>query len=126
LFDDKNLQGGKRILNIKAWKLWLFAAACFLFAGIMNLIEKKYLTGIIDIFLSVADTFLSISNYKKDNKPNKIEVHEAELKEMNIELKQLIAEDKKYKAIEKYRNVTGLGLKEAKEYVDSMSKENLH
>jgi len=36
------------------------------------------------------------------------------------ELKILISEDKKIEAIKKYRMVTGLGLIEAKEYVDSL------
>jgi ribosomal protein L7/L12 len=38
------------------------------------------------------------------------------------ELKSLILEGKKVEAIKKYRIATGLGLKEAKEYVDSLSK----
>ncbi len=37
------------------------------------------------------------------------------------ELKILISEGKKIKAIKKYRMVTGLGLLEAKQYVDSLS-----
>ncbi|QAT40920.1 ribosomal protein L7/L12 [Clostridium sp. JN-9] len=38
------------------------------------------------------------------------------------ELKSLILEGKKIEAIKKYRIATGLGLKEAKEYIDSLSK----
>ena len=38
------------------------------------------------------------------------------------ELKSLILEGKKVEAIKKYRMATGLGLKEAKEYIDSLSK----
>lgn len=38
------------------------------------------------------------------------------------ELKSLILEGKKVEAIKKYRIATGLGLKEAKEYIDSLSK----
>lgn len=38
------------------------------------------------------------------------------------ELKSLLLEGKKIEAIKKYRIATGLGLKEAKEYVDSLSK----
>ncbi|MBU3182906.1 hypothetical protein [Clostridium psychrophilum] len=44
---------------------------------------------------------------------------------MDIELRKLIAEGKEIKAFEKYRMVTGLGLKEHKEYVDLISKESL-
>jgi len=38
------------------------------------------------------------------------------------ELKSLILEGKKVESIKKYRIATGLGLKEAKEYIDSLSK----
>ncbi|GAA0076120.1 DNA-binding protein [Clostridium sp. CTA-5] len=38
------------------------------------------------------------------------------------ELKSLILEGKKVEAIKKYRIATGIGLKEAKEYIDSLSK----
>ncbi|KOY66850.1 50S ribosomal protein L7/L12 [Clostridium sporogenes] len=38
------------------------------------------------------------------------------------ELKSLILEGKRVEAIKKYRIATGLGLKEAKEYIDSLSK----
>ena len=38
------------------------------------------------------------------------------------ELKSLLLEGKKIKAIKKYREVTGLGILEAKEYVDSLSE----
>ena len=44
---------------------------------------------------------------------------------MDIKLRKLIAEGKEIKAIKKYRMVTGFGLKEAKEYVDLISKESL-
>lgn len=38
------------------------------------------------------------------------------------ELKSLLLEGKKVKAIKKYRIATGVGLIEAKEYIDSLSK----
>ena len=38
------------------------------------------------------------------------------------ELKSLLLEGEKIKAIKKYREVTGFGLIEAKEYVDSLSE----
>ncbi|MCH3963258.1 MAG: ribosomal protein L7/L12 [Clostridium sp.] len=45
-----------------------------------------------------------------------------ELKEEIIEeLKELVSRGEKIKAIKKYRMVTGAGLKEAKDYVDSLS-----
>ncbi|MGH4122629.1 MAG: ribosomal protein L7/L12 [Clostridium sp.] len=44
---------------------------------------------------------------------------------IDAELKSLISEGKKIKAIKRYRMVTGLGLKEAKEYVDLFSEQEL-
>lgn len=41
------------------------------------------------------------------------------------ELKSLILDGKKIEAIKKYRMVTGLGLLEAKEYVDSLCEREL-
>jgi len=40
------------------------------------------------------------------------------------ELKILISEGKKIKAIKKYRMATGIGLKEAKDYIDRLSAMN--
>lgn len=36
------------------------------------------------------------------------------------EIKTLIAEGKKIKAIKRYREITGVGLKEAKDYIDKL------
>jgi ribosomal protein L7/L12 len=77
-------------------------------------------TGIISIILAVSYVFLSMSNYKKDKKTNEIEVSETELENLDIELRRLIAEGKQIKAIKKYRMITGIGLKEAKEYIDNL------
>ncbi|AIY78940.1 hypothetical protein U728_1510 [Clostridium botulinum 202F] len=41
---------------------------------------------------------------------------------INDEIKNLILEGKKVEAIKKYRNATGIGLKESKEYIDSLIK----
>lgn len=39
------------------------------------------------------------------------------------EIKSLVVAGKKVKAIKMYRQITGLGLKEAKEYIDLLSKK---
>lgn len=114
------------ILNIKTWKIWLFTSICFIVVGVINLINKNYLLVSIYMFLGVTFIFSSISRYKKDNESNKIEVSDTDLKSMDIELKNLIAEGKKIEAIKKCRMITGFGLKEAKEYVDLLSGENLN
>lgn len=43
---------------------------------------------------------------------------------IDYELKDIISESGKIKAIKRYREVTGLGLKESKEYVDSLVERN--
>jgi len=45
--------------------------------------------------------------------------------EMRNELKDLLSKGKKIEAIKKYRTVTGLGLKECKDYVDSLGEREL-
>jgi len=45
--------------------------------------------------------------------------------ELMNELKSLILEGKKIKAIKAYRMATGIGLKEAKDYVDALSEQDL-
>ncbi|QSW21420.1 ribosomal protein L7/L12 [Clostridium gasigenes] len=57
------------------------------------------------------------------SKSNKIVISDAVVENIDVELKNLIKEGKKIKAIKKYRIVTGLGLKEAKDYVDSLSEK---
>lgn len=43
-------------------------------------------------------------------------------KEEKEELRKLILEEKKVQAIKKFRGITGLGLKEAKDYIDKLSE----
>jgi ribosomal protein L7/L12 len=80
----------------------------------MNLISKKYFLGII--YMLFASSYF-IANITK--KSTKIQVSDAVLNTLNIDLKKLISEGKKIEAIKKNRIVTGSGLKEAKEYIDS-------
>ena len=111
---------GGLILKLKVWVLWLFAGICFLFSGTMQLIDNRYLLGVMFIFLGGTYLILSIVNYKGDKKSNKISVQNTISDNINIELKTLLAEGKRIQAIKKYRMVTGLGLKEAKEYIDNL------
>ena len=110
------------MLESRKWKMFLFAGVCFIFAGIMSTIEKKSFNGYMFLFIGVLYLFLSIIQYKSKDKSNKIVVSDIVLENMNIELKNLIEQGEKIKAIKKYRIVTGLGLKEAKDYVDSLNK----
>jgi len=107
-------------MKIKAWILWLVAGICFIFVGVTVIIEKNNFSVVA---LGGFYIFLSIANFRSDKKSNKSELSEEVSENMNIELKKLILEGEKFKAIKKYRMVTGLGLKEAKEYVDLLSAE---
>lgn len=106
-------------MKSKTWKLWLLAGVCFLFVGMMDVSSEKYFQGVMYIFLGGLYLVLSITNYRVNKKSTQIEVSDTVLENMNVELRNLIAEGKKIKAIKKYRMVTGLGLKEAKEYIDN-------
>lgn len=108
------------MLKLKTWKLWLFSGACFLFVGIMYLIAKRNSLGILFICLSVTYFALSKTNYKVDNKISEIGTQPTVSEDIQSELKNLIAEGKKIEAMKKYRMATGVGLKEAKEYIDNM------
>lgn len=44
---------------------------------------------------------------------------------IDIELKSLISEGKRVEAVKRYRMVSGLGLKEAKEYIDKLIEDEL-
>ena len=101
------------------WKLWLLAGVIFLFVGMMDVISDKYFRAFMYIFLGGFYLVLSITNYRVNKKSTQIKVSDTVLENMNVELRNLIAEGKKIKAIKKYRMVTGLGLKEAKEYIDN-------
>jgi amino acid transporter len=119
---SKILKEVKIILKSKSLKPMLFSGICFAFAGIMYLISKNYFLGVFNIFIGGFFFVLGMTNYKGRNKFNQIEVSDEVLENMDVELRNLVAEGKKIEAIKKYRVVTGLGLKEAYEYVDLLSE----
>ncbi|WP_315118891.1 ribosomal protein L7/L12 [uncultured Clostridium sp.] len=59
-------------------------------------------------------------NITLDKIAKEIGVPDTVKENIDIELKSLISQGKKIEAIKRYRIVTGVGLKEAKEYVDSL------
>lgn len=112
-------------MKSKAWILWLFLAIDVTGLGVMDLIEKKYLMGSACIAMGVSYIVLSIVNYKGRNKSNKKDVSDIDLENMDNDLRNLIAEGERIKAIKKCRMVTGFDLKEAMEYVDLLSGAKL-
>lgn len=87
---------------------------------------------IIALLLMILGTLVtspSSSEFKisyMDKKLNRIMEHLG-IEEINIdkELKELILNDKKIPAIKRLREETGMGIKEAKEYVDNLEKKIL-
>lgn len=110
-------------MKSKTWKLWLFSGICSSIVGVLYLIDKNYLLGGIFTLLGIFDIAIGITNFTRNKKSKQIKVSDKVSKNMDIELRKLIAEGKQNKAIKKYRMVTGIGLKEAKEYVDLLSKK---
>lgn len=81
------------------------------------------------MILGILVTSPSSSEFKisyMDKKLNRIMEHLG-IEEINIdkELKELILNDKKILAIKRLREETGMGIKEAKEYVDNLEKKIL-
>ena len=111
------------MLKRKSWTGYLFSGILFLIAGGIFLINKNSIAGIMFIVTGMMNIVLSITQYKGNNKSNQIEVSDTDLENMNVELRTLITKGKKIEAIKKYRMVTGLGLLQAKGYVDSLSEK---
>lgn len=83
------------------------------------------------IIVLLAMIFLLISNI--DSLKKKIDIIDSKLNKIakqvgvpeepiNDEIRQLVMEGKKIQAIKKLRDATGLGLKDAKDYVDNLYK----
>ncbi|ULT54473.1 ribosomal protein L7/L12 [Neobacillus drentensis] len=92
--------------------------------------DELVILGIIGVGLLLTSIISSISQLRSDlartnatlNKMAKhIGLPDEVTADLHDELISLIAEGKKIKAIKRYRMETGLGLKEAKDYVDSLS-----
>lgn len=85
-----------------------------------------FIIGILLIFISYLNR-LQEKVTSLNKKLKKIYEHmgiEDKLEDLiNEEIKALILNGEKIKAIKVYREYTGLGLKEAKEYVDSLNEE---
>ena len=113
-------------MKLKTWKLWLLAGVCFLFSGIMNLIDKEYFLGLRYTFLGLMYIVLSITTYKNNNKSNQIEVSHTVMTDVDNYLRNLISKGKEIEAVKYCRRATWVDLKKAKEYVDLLRKENLN
>ncbi len=92
---------------------------------------ESIIIGLITILFSILNMNISIlqrDQKRIESKLNRIIEHlgvpEPYIESINDELKdeliKLIEANKKVKAVKKLRDVTGMGLKEAKDYVDSL------
>lgn len=91
--------------------------------------DDKYIYIIIPILIILIIEISQIRNQltKINSTLNKIARHvgvdDKLFENIDAELKDLILQGKKIKAIKKYRLVSGVGLKEAKDYIDSLSEK---
>ncbi len=106
---------------MRSWKIWLVASVCFLAAGVVDMVLGKYLDGALFLLLGIVYVYISASYHRKGDRPEPVR---AVSDDVAFEVKKLIEEGKKYKAIKRYRTATGAGLKEASEYVDSLIERN--
>jgi hypothetical protein len=54
--------------KLNSAKLWLISSVCFLFVGIMNIIDKEFTRAAMFIFLGVTYFALSQTNLKGNRK----------------------------------------------------------
>ena len=55
---------------------------------------------------------------------NALNISEYDYKAIDNELKKIISDKGEIKSIKRYREITGVGLKEAKEYIDKLNEKN--
>lgn len=94
--------------------------------------DYKIILGLIGVtvIISISSAISQIRsdlarlNSTLDKIAKQIGVPDAITENVDEELKILISEGKKIKAIKKYRMANGIGLKEAKDYIDRLSAMN--
>lgn len=115
------------MLNKEKWKarewiIWVVVSVIFIFFGIQFIVEKSYFIGVVYIAISIIHFAAGVTKYKQKDSTDIIVLSDEEIKEINNEIILLVNQGDKFMAIRKYRIATRCGLKEAKEYVDSISK----
>lgn len=73
--------------------------------------------------LSIISNDINKTNRKIDKIMNALNISEYDYGLIDNELKNIISDKGKIKAIKRYREITGLGLKESKEYIDKLNEE---
>ena len=73
--------------------------------------------------LSIISNDINKTNRKIDKIMSALNISEYDYDLIDNELKNIISDKGKIKAIKRYREITGLGLKESKEYIDKLNEE---
>lgn len=71
--------------------------------------------------INKANKEINRTNKKLDKIMESLNINEYDYDAINNELKAIINDKGKIKAIKRYREITDVGLKEAKEYVDNLN-----
>lgn len=103
-------------------KFWFIGAICFSLAGVINLIDERYTIGIAFIIIGLVFFFTSIRDSGDTDKSTESKLPVVDLENIDSEIKRLISEGEKIKAVKMYRTAAGVGLAEAMRYVDSIHK----
>ena len=86
-----------------------------------------FLIGAVMVFLlsdlSSISNEINKTNRKIDKIMSTLNISEYDYDLIDNELKNIISDKGKIKAIKRYREITGLGLKESKEYIDKLNEE---
>lgn len=90
-------------------------------SAILAFVGKEILIAILFASVAIIYVVLSIYNYKHETDKKVIDIDTIK-ENIDDELKKFIIEGKEFEAIKIYRTVTAVGLKEAKEYVDLLTK----
>jgi len=88
--------------------------------------ETYFLIGAVMVIvanLSSISNEINKTNRKIDKIMNTLNISEYDYDLIDNELKNIISDKGKIKAIKRYREITGLGLKESKEYIDKLNEE---
>ncbi len=109
--------------NVKSWKIFIFSALCFLFVGVLYITMKNYLLGGLFSMLGAIYFYLSRAQYKNEQKKSIFRTQNEKFVSLKLELKELIAENKKYEAINRFREVTGANIKESMDYIEKICRE---
>lgn len=107
------------------WWVYIIAAIAFFIASFIYIGEKRYSLGTTNFMLGIVNMLIAKNQYHRSRKVTK-GIPEGDFNELNLELRELIAEGNRVKAIKRYRSFTGAGLKEAYDYVESMINDKRH